>query len=213
MKKTLISALVFFILVFSIGVSVLYMREKKALLISEYPLDADTIAKAMQESGFHGTIQQDELIENPEFRSLFNIFSAENGKFIAGVSSGQKDGERALFISFPAFYSTNAILAEESESAIIFATHLFGGFKGAHQVYNRYIQDYGIVNTERIEYEPSQHAGLMPPTHEGESYWERNIGNINCQIRLVQPLLSEQQEYLSVIILTTDWDTFYSKRE
>lgn len=197
------------ILVFILGSSILYGCAKESLPVPEYPLDADAIEEALEEWDVSLTIQEDAHVrEIRPGQSMYGLSSAENSNFmVAGVSSGEKDGERALFISFPTFYSPNSIPAEACENIIVFATRLFGGFESTHQVYNRFIREYDKVNTEKIEYEVSVRSSI--PMSEGASHWESNVNGTICQIRLVQPTLSEQQEYLSSIALISDWDTFY----
>ena len=193
----------------SICLSILCACNKDALPVPDYPLDAATVEEAVQQWGLSCIIQEDEQIRDmrPE-QTLYVLYSVENTNFmIAGISSGQQDGERALFISFAPFYSYTAIPAEECESAIVFATRLFGGFRSSHQVYDRFMREYGKVNTERVQYESSRISSI--PTREGSSYWESNFDGMICKIELAQPSLKEPQEYLSGITIISDWNTFY----
>ena len=199
------------ILVLAITLIIFFVFKKQTLAVPEYPLDADTIGEALQEWGLSYTIQEDDLRElgTQQEQSLFSLYSIENGKFVAGISSGYKNGERILFISFPAFNYTNAISSKECEDTIVFATNLFGGFKSSHQVYDNFVQDYDTVNTKKVQYEISDKS--LYPMREAESHWESNIGGTTCRITLEQPTLSEPQEYLRVIIFASDWDTFFSE--
>lgn len=199
-----------YMLLLSIGLAIFYGCKKQTLPVPQYPLDSDTISVALEEWGLSCTIEEDDWVRKEwQGQSLYNLYSTDNGEFAAGISSRQKDGERLLFISFPPFYYTNAISAKEHENAIAFATLLFGGFKDQQQVYNMFTREYDRKNTERKQYEVSGRS--LTPMREGESCWERKIGGTTCRITLVQPTLSEPEEYLSVIMFASDWDTFYSE--
>lgn len=205
MKKILIC-----ILVLILGLAILYKCKKQTLPVPQYPLDSDTIVAALQEWGLSYTIEEDDWVRKErQGQSLYNLYSAENGEFVAGISSSQKDGERLLFISFPPFYFTNPISVKEYENAIAFATLLYGGFQDQQQVYKKFTREYDRKNTEKKQYEVSSRS--LTPTREGESRWERKIGATTCQITLEQPTLSEPEEYLKVIMFVSDWDTFYSE--
>ena len=197
------------ILAFSLGSSILYGCIKESLPVPEYPLDAHAIEEALEEWGLSCIVQEDNLAREMSTElSQYGLYSTENSEFvIVGISSSQKDGERALYLSFTRSYSPGAIPMEECENAIIFATRLFGGFESTHQVYERFIREYDKVNTEKLEYEVSVRSSI--PMSEGESHWKSNIDGTICQIRLERPTLSEPQEYLSSIALISDWDTFY----
>lgn len=198
------------ILFLSIVLAVLYICNIKTLPVSQYPLDSDTIAAALQEWGLSCTIEEDDWVRKErQGQSLYNLYSAENGEFVAGISSSQKDGERLLFISFPPFNFTNPISVKEYENAIVFASLLFGGFQDQQQVYKKFNREYDRKNTEREQYEVSSRS--LTPTREGETRWERKIGDSTCQIRLEQITLSEPKEYLKSIMFVSDWDTFYSE--
>lgn len=201
MKKKLIC-----IVSICIFLAALYMLQKKPLPIPEYPLSAATLSQSLPKLDVSCTVQDDEQVrEMFQNRSLLSLNSTENGNFVAGISSGQKNGKRILFISFAQFYSDNTVSFEECERAITFATCLYGEFKNEHQVYDRFIHAYDKVNTVRNQYEVSGPT----PMREGDSFWKSDINGITCQISFEQPKLDEPQEYLSVIIFTDDWDTFY----
>lgn len=208
MKKILTAIIVLSI---GIGIGILLLGKKQTLPVPEYPLNADSINIALQEWGLSCTQQEDDWVREarPE-QSLFGFYSTENEKFVVSVSSGEKDGERILFVTFPPFNTDNTISATECKKAIVFATSLFGGFESKHQVYNNFISEYDTVNTERVKYEAASRG--VTPMREGGSRWESNIGGIFCRIDLVQPILSEPQEYLSVISFSTNWDTFYPEK-
>lgn len=200
MKKILI-----LLLTLSMGAAILCACKKQTMPVPEYPLDADSIDAALQEWGIVCTMQEDDSTRQGV--SLYNMQSAENGHFIFGVLSAQKDGERLLSIAFPLSYLYNSIPAEECENAIAFATLLFGGFESTHQVYENFIQEYDTVNTEREE---NEFFGSNARVRVQEvSRWESIIGGTTCRIVLEHPTLSEPQEYLTDIIFASDWDTFF----
>lgn len=198
------------IIVSLICVGILAAYPKQALPIPQYPLDADTIIEAMQEMNLSYDLEEDKTTYHLRSeQTLFGMYNDIGDKFVAGISSGQKDGERILYISFPRFYSSNAILREDCKDAIIFATCLFGGFSNLQKVYDVFAREYGTKNTVRNQYEVSLENKSPSPIREGGSCWETTIDNITCRITFEQPKLSESEEYLSMITFFTDWETFH----
>lgn len=194
--------------VFNISLYMLCACKTEILPVPEYPLEADTIFEALQEWGVLCRVEEDVWVRETRPGQLFySLYSVENGELIGSVSSGEKDGERVLFISFPPYLSTNALPLQECDGAVIFATRLFGGFKSAHQVYDSFVQEYDTVNTERVQFAVSVRSSM--PAREGESKWETSIEGTACRINLEQPKLSEPQEYVLEIVLASDWDTFF----
>ena len=182
-------------------------NERQFLPSMDFPLSEDVLLEAMQNMSLLYVIQED--IEAMQGQSRFSLYSVENGELIAGIVSGSKNGERFLSFTFMPFYSGNAISLEESEDMISFATVLFGGFETVDEVYEKFVLDYSVKNTQSEQYEIS--AEDFPPQGEGASRWEDSIGDITCRIVLEQPLLSESQEFLRIVIFTSDWNTFFSE--
>lgn len=201
MKKSCI-----LILALSMALVIICVCRKPKMPVPEYPLNADTISIALQEWGFSCTMEEDSWVR--QGRTQWNLYSTENGKLFASVSSAKKDGERILFVSFMPFHTTNAILVDELENAVIFATSLFGGFENTHQVYDNFIHDYDTLNTEKKQYDISSRIRTYP-MREGDSRWESSIDGTTCRISLEQPILSEPQEFLGVIMFASNLKTFY----
>lgn len=205
MKKTLI-----LILALGMCCCILFACKTETLPMPDYPLDADTIDNEFKVWGHACTIQEDESVNKtrPE-QTFYSLFSVENGELVAAVSSGHKDGERVLVVSFTSCFSTNAIPAQQSEGAFALATRLFGGFESEQQVYDSFIQEYDTVNTEKKQRESSIYNRI--PMREGESTWRSNVGGTDCRIIFEQPKLDEPQEYLVYMVFASDWDTFFSE--
>lgn len=177
--------------------------------LPQYPLDAGTIEKCVGEWGVSGTVQEDEQVrEKQPDQSMYEIVSAGNGKLVAGVSSGQKDGARMLVVSFPPFYHDNAVPAEQSEAALAFASCLFGGFESTHQVYDSFIKEYGTVNTEKEQFKIPTLSRTPQFFREMEATWTGEVGGVDCEIQMEQPRLDDPQEYIRSIAFYTDRDAF-----
>lgn len=198
-----------YLLAVTIYLGLLSGCKKQTLPVPEYPLKSDTIAEALQEWGLSCIIEEDKAAtEILKGQSLYNIYDTETGVFVAGVSSNYKDGERIIYITFPSFYMDNTIGSQDYENAITFATLMFGGFQSKEQVYNKFNKEYDKKNTIRGQ---SENGVTSSYSHEGASRWERLIDGNTCQITLVQPKLSETQEYIETILFASDWNTFHSE--
>ncbi|MDL2218490.1 hypothetical protein LJC27_07500 [Christensenellaceae bacterium OttesenSCG-928-M15] len=182
------------------------LKEDKATLpVPDYLLSADAMEDALLEWGVACTIEPIEGTQ--QGRTAYGLYNAEDGGLVAGIASNHLEGERALLISLPSFFSANAIPLEECAGAIAFATRLFGGFENEHQVYDSFIKDYNTVNTQRKQYDVP--TGSTTHACEGTSRWESDIGGVICEITLEQPVLSEPQEYVTGIAFATNWKVFH----
>lgn len=198
------------VIVSLICAGILVACQKQVLPIPEYPLTAAAVTEAMQELNFSYDLEEDDTVHQLRpTQSLFNLFNDNGDQFVAGISCGQKDGERILYISFPRFYSANPVERDDCKDAILFATRLFGGFDSPEKVYDTFIREYDTKNTVRNQYEISTERKSPTPIREGGSCWETTINDITCRITFEQPKLDEPKEYLSMITFVTDWETFH----
>ena len=211
MKKTLIRIFIASVCLCVLCVGILYFNKGQALSIPKYPLSKDSIANVLSEIGVFYEIEEDDLVaQYKQGQALHNLYADNNTTlFSAGISSIKQGDERALFISFPPFYSANTVSIEECEESIVLATVLFGGFKNEHQVFDAFIKEYGKTNTKSVNYESS--GSSLSPAKEKDSCWEREIGKITCRIIVEQPTLDEPSEYIRVIMFASDRDTFVSE--
>ena len=202
----------FRILVAALALALLFGCGKQTLPVPEYPLAAQTVAEAAEIWGAPAALAEDGTAgEGRPEQSLHTLWSTQDSRrFVAGVSSVRKDGERLLFIAFPPFFDLHPVPLEEAEGAFAFAARLFGGFEDEGQVYDCFVEEYGEKNTQRKQYPLS---GLQQERmREGESVWEREIGGITCRVTLEQPRLNEPLEYIRVIQFATDRDAFFGEQ-
>ncbi|MEG1313403.1 MAG: hypothetical protein RSD40_03725, partial [Bacilli bacterium] len=88
---------------------------------------------------------------------------------------------------------------------IVLATLLYGDFDSTHQVYNQFTKEYDKKNTVK---EPRERIMGGTLGHEEMSKWENEINGVNCVVILNKPYRSMPQEYLGLIRITSDVDTF-----
>lgn len=195
-------------LVLIIALGLFFGCEKQTLTMPEYPLNSTTIDKALKGAGLSWTIIGSEhspfVGQTLEGQTVYTL--NKNGKIVATISSSIKDGERFLHIGFSSYHNNEYSLPEEEwEKAIVFATLLYGGFDSTHQVYNQFTKEYGKKNTVK---EPRERIMGGTLGHEEMSKWETEINGINCKVILNKPYRSMPQEYLGLIRITSDVDTF-----
>jgi hypothetical protein len=199
---------IFLILVLIIALCSFYGCQKKTLTMPEYPLDSTTIEKALKGAELSWTIIGEEdspfVGETLEGQTVHAL--NKNGKIVAAISSAIKDEERFLHIGFSSYHNNEYSLPEEEwEKAIVFATLLYGGFDNTHQVYNEFTKEYDKKNTVK---EPRERIVGGTLGFEEMSKWEKEIHGVNCVVILNKPYRSMPQEYLYLIRITSDVDTF-----
>lgn len=199
---------IFLIVVLIIGLVSFGIWKKQTLTMPEYPLDSTTIDKALKEADLSWTIiaEEDSSFVGETFEGQTVYTLNKNGEVVAAISSAIKGGERYLHISFSSYHNNEYSLPkEEWEKAMVFATLLYGGFDNSHQVYNEFTNDYDMKNTVK---EPRERIMGGSLGYEEMSTWENEINGVNCQVVLNRPYLSMPQEYLGLIRITSDVDTF-----
>lgn len=172
--------------------------KRQTMTSPEYPLTVEAVEEALQEQGLSYTLQEDEQVReiNPD-QSLIVLYGDEKNKFAIGISSGRKDEERVLFLSFPDSGYTNAITLEECEDVIGLAARLYGGFEDHNQVYDSFIRNYDVENGGQ----------------ELVSYWNYDIHGVECQIRTERSEPDSPGVYVRTIIITNDLDLFFPEHE
>lgn len=186
-----------FILIVSL--CAIYGCEKQSLPMPDYPLDATTITVALKEAELSWSITEEETWS--EGRTVYTI-NDKDGNLVVFLLSGTQNKRRLLDVSFMPYSDnpsiTRSIPEEEWEKAIVFATLLYGGFEGKHQVYDSFINDYDtedIVASQQEKIE--RHKKTMD---NGEVHiWESKINDIYCIVRIEQPNINLPQKYLNTI--------------
>lgn len=199
MKKSNIVYILFFIF---LSFFLFLKFQNNVLTVPNYPLDINTIESALESSGLLWKIEQDDsVIEGQTVYSLF-----EGNKLIGGVISGLKDGETYLNITTSLYYNNGYSLPKnEWENFIVFATILNGGFKNDHQIYDVFLKEYDTVNTTKY---PMKNIPRTQQSIDEKSLWRNKINDYYVQISLAQPDINYSEEYLYMIIISTNLDTF-----
>lgn len=76
----------------------------------------------------------------PGFTS-FNLYSEEGNSFIAGIKSGDKDGEKMLSLVLLTTGET-AVPVEDGRNMVVLATRLYGGFEEETCVYDQFQKEF-----------------------------------------------------------------------
>ncbi|WP_028829847.1 hypothetical protein [Proteocatella sphenisci] len=174
----------------------------QTLTVPKYPLDITTVESALQEAGLSWTVEEQEPVV--EGQTIYNL--RKDDELIGNVISGLKDGETFLNVSAALYYNNEYSLPKsEWENFIVFATILNGGFKNKHQLYNVFSKEYDTVNTTKF---PSERTSGDRFGFEERSSWENKINDYYIQIDLVKPYINSSEEYLSIILISTNLDTF-----
>jgi len=133
---------------------------------------------------------------------------------IGFLSSAGVDGERAVFISFLAYFGESPYIIaynpprEDWEEIIIFLTLLCGGFDNKHQVFDYFNSEIDTVTRHLIAPPPGWIPGLSTGHYfEEGTIWERVINNTYFHITIGRPVGS-QNEYFRAIRVFSDSDIF-----
>lgn len=202
MKKNNIYILliVFFLLIISLFTFLKF--QNNILTVPNYPLDIKTIESALEDSGLLWTVEQQEpVVENQTIYYL-----SKDDELIGGVTSSVKDGETFLNVSAFLYYNNGYSLPKsEWENFTIFATILNGGFKNKHQIYDVFSKEYDTLNTTKFS---RKNSPRTQHSIDESSLWENKINDYYVQMTLVKPDINYSEEYLNMIVISTNLDTF-----
>lgn len=198
MKKNNIYIIVFFLLI-----TVLFLKFQNNLLtVPNYPLDINTVESALESSGLSWTLEEEKPVV--EGQTIYSLF--KDDKLIGSLISGLKDGETYLNVTTSLYYNNGYSLPQnEWENFIVFATILNGGFKNDHQIYDVFLKEYDNVNTTKY---PMKNIPRTQQSIDEKSLWKNKINDYYVQISLAQPDINYSEEYLYMIIISTNLDTF-----
>lgn len=92
--------------------------------------------------GLQYTVEEDSKLREmlPGFTS-FNLYSEEGNSFIAGIKSGDKDGEKMLSLVLLTTGET-AVPVEDGRNMVVLATRLYGGFEEETCVYDQFQKNF-----------------------------------------------------------------------
>lgn len=202
MKKNNIYILLIAFFLLIIFLCVFLKFQNNLLTVSNYPLDINTIELVLEDSGLLWTVEQQEPVV--EGQTIYNF--SKDGELIGNVISGLKDGETFLNVSACLYYNNGYSLPKsEWENFIIFATILNGGFKNEHQIHDVFSKEYDTVNTTKFS---RKNVPRTQHSIDETSLWESKINDYYVQISLAQPDINYSEEYLNMIIISTNLDTF-----
>jgi len=217
MKKILITVSVLVML----GLSIFHINLNKSpkLPMPAYPLDAVTIETALEKWNPWNTeyIVKDNgeptVLGRNMYRSTYTVGNANDKDhyLLTGILSGEKEGEYTLNIT-PALPPARYFLPmEDCKNLLSFSSDLFGNFKNADSLYNKFISDYNRgKNIEIHNQEPPEGAIRIS---EKVSTWECSVDGVDCRIGIAQPLLDDPKAYIFSIWISTDMEGFYGKKD
>lgn len=175
------------------------ISENQKLSIPEYPIDKAAIVSVLQKIGLDWEVTaQTHAIGEPH--SVYRIY--RNDTLLASVVGISAYDERSLSVLFMSFQ--NALSEDELETAIVFATLLFGGFDGTHQIYERFQAEFGVSNTTVNSIEG---ALPRPYVRDQTAVWVGEFKGVYCRI-IVEREASTHIEYLARIDIVSDLETF-----
>lgn len=178
--------------------------EKHVADAPDFPLEKQAIEEALETMGLQCTVEEDIKLREmlPGFTS-FNLYSKEENSFIAGIKSGEKDGEKMLSLVLLTTGET-AVPVEDGRNMVILATQLYGGFEETC-IYDQFQKEFPTDNTQR------QHEIQVKNTTQikEEMAWEATIAGVECQIKVKRPNIDEPLEYINAIAFATNWETFF----
>lgn len=178
--------------------------QNNILTFPDYPLDINEVELALEASGIPWTVKQDNPVV--EGQTVYSL--SKDGKLIGGVISGLKDGETFLNVTAALYYNNGYSLPKsEWENFIVFATILNGGFKNKHQIYDVFSKEYDTVNTTKFS---RKNVPRTQHSIDETSLWKNKIRDYYVQISLTKPDINYSEEYLNVIIISTNLDAFLS---
>lgn len=179
--------------------------EKHAADAPDFPLEKQAIEEALETMGLQYTVEEDSKLREmlPGFTS-FNLYSEEGNSFIAGIKSGDKDGEKMLSLVLLTTGETN-VPVEDGRNMVVLATRLYGGFEEETCVYDQFQKEFPTDNTQRQHEIQVKNATQI----KEELVWKATFAEAECQIKVKRPNIDEPLEYINVISFATNWETFF----
>ena len=164
--------------------------EKHVADAPDFPLEKQAIEEALETMGLQYTVEEDSKLREmlPGFTS-FNLYSEEGNSFIAGIKSGEKDGEKMLSLVLLTTGET-AVPVEDGRNMVVLATRLYGGFEEETCVYDQFQKEFPTDNTQR------QHEIQVKNTTQikEELVWKATFAEAECQIKVKRPNIDEPLE-------------------
>ena len=136
--------------------------------VPEYPLLQETITSTIEECDFSETLVIEENDVSPPTgwsAASYTLRRPEKDIYAGhcmGILSREKDDIRTLGINVTTIDGKEELSEEELEQAVIFATHLFGGFRNGKQVYKSLKKQVDMTS---------------------EFVWEKEIDGIACRVK------------------------------
>lgn len=151
--------------------------QKTGLSRPDFPLTAEAVAAALEETGLPGTVSEEET-QSLADRYVLYMLRGEDHALTMDISSAFRDGKRLLKISYyaPSVPVGPAFAWADWKQQLVFAALLFGGFADKEEVYRAFS-------------EQDVPAGKLPPADDAraefvaERYqWEARLPAGSCEV-------------------------------
>ncbi len=172
-----------------------------------YPIKLDEVVLNTEALDPLYSVHEEEALNDKQ--TVF-IVTDDNENEVFGISSAEVDGKQLLNVGFMPFHSENAVKLEDCEQVMMFVSKLSGLFKADESLYDAFIKECGVKNTEFKEYEINVRSKL--PERKRDITWEGNLDGIYCAVRLSEPVDSDTW-FLSSVTVTTDKSFVYTDNE
>ncbi|MBQ2752886.1 MAG: hypothetical protein IJF29_02070 [Firmicutes bacterium] len=180
-------------------ISKLYATDKQS-----YPIKIDEVLSNKEDLNPAYSVREDVALNGNQ--TVF-IITDDNENEVLSISSAEINGNQLLNVGFMPFHSENPVKLEDCEEILMFVSKLSGLFKSDRSLYDTFINECGVKNTEFAEYEINNRSPL--PQRKQDIIWKGKVDGIYCSIKLSEPA-NDDAWFLSTITLATDKSFVYT---
>lgn len=176
---------------------------------TDFPLTAEVVTDALARSGLAGEISESESEPQAGYSSSFVIRdkakateAAKNGRFVATITSAERESGRVLYIVFDQEIESEQIDWDAWKPQLIFAALLYGGFEDEEALYRALLGNELPEGQTQVSWSSSLPEGYciaayMPRTNT--TYDENNIPVKRYAAHLQVNLYESHATYQAVV--------------
>ncbi len=199
MKLAKIIIILMLVILGFVGISKLYAPDKRA-----YPMKTDEVLSNIEDLNPAYSVREEVALN--EDQTVF-IITDDNENEVLSISSAEIDGEQLLNVGFMPFHSENPVKFEDCEEILMFVSKLSGLFRSDRILYDTFINECGVKNTEFEEYEVNVRSPL--PQRKQDIIWKSKVDGVYCSIKLSEPA-NDDTWFLSTVTISTDKSFVYT---
>ncbi len=199
MKLAKIIIILILVILGFVGISKIYAPDKRS-----YPIKADEVLSDIEELSPVYSVREDVALN--EEQTVF-IITDDNENEVLSISSAEIDGDKLLNVGFMPFHSENPVKLEDCEEILMFVSKLSGLFKSDGILYDTFINECGVKNTEFVEHEVNVRSPL--PQTKQDIIWKSKVDGVYCSIKLSEPA-NDDTWFLSTVTIATDKSFVYT---